>query len=62
MDYSFAKTSFRARRKLIKAYDTRLEEVAGFATTVEIKWKVTLSKKTQSSLCDLTAQPEETDD
>jgi hypothetical protein len=26
MDYSFAKTSFRARRKLIKAYDTRLEE------------------------------------
>jgi len=26
MDYSFAKTSFRARRKLIKAYDMRLEE------------------------------------
>jgi len=26
MDYSFTKTSFRARRKLIKAYDMRLEE------------------------------------
>jgi hypothetical protein len=26
MDYSFAKSSFRVRRKLIKAYDTGLGE------------------------------------
>jgi hypothetical protein len=40
MDYSFAKTSFRVSRKLMKAYDTRLEEeLQGFPQLIKLNGK-----------------------